>query len=225
MGGKNHQPCSVYLRNSTQLSRCVSEAYVALEQANVALEDIILAELDGDRVDIQPISAALQSSLNAITAAEDVSLALRDQMKENDFVDLPTLKTADLGEMGRSFIKTGMVNSRAWSLVRAKMEKGGFVFVLDHFDARLVEIKKKSQALLDQVGVLESPARNGRIVDIMEKNRDGNIKMVFAQLYTAWSNFHEEFLASSMISPELWYSSRGYGSLLQETSASTLAFV
>lgn len=48
MGGKNHQPCSGYLALSTKLSRSLSLANAELELANVALEDLILAELDGN---------------------------------------------------------------------------------------------------------------------------------------------------------------------------------
>ncbi|MFN3692742.1 MAG: hypothetical protein ACK4SL_01415 [Candidatus Paceibacteria bacterium] len=55
MGGKNHQPRGRYLQNSTLMSRSMSLAQIGLELANVALEDLILAELDGKIGDIVPI--------------------------------------------------------------------------------------------------------------------------------------------------------------------------
>jgi hypothetical protein len=64
-----------------------------------------------------------------------------------------------------------------------------------------------------QVSALEGIARKGEVTRTLEENRPGNIKEAFANLYCAWAKFNQDFLASSLLSTELWYAFNGYGSL------------
>lgn len=215
MGGINHQPCGAYLRNSTRLSRQLSRAYGFLEESNVALEDVILGELNGVEGEMKFVVEGLMLSTREIQAARQVALDLKAQMRENNFVDLPTLETTDLQKLGRKLNAKKMVVDIAWITISAMMEHGGFNRVLDYFLSKINELEQQTVALREQVEALHIWEPGSRIVDIMEKNLTGNIKVAFAQLYTAWGIFHQEFLASSMLSTELWYTSRGNGSLVE----------
>ena len=57
---------------------------------------------------------------------------------------------------------------------------------------------------------------DGKLNELLETNRPGNIKVEFARLYAAWGKFQQVFLASAMCSTELWYRYTGAGSLLDE---------
>ncbi len=48
MGGKNHQPCRSWLPESTKMSRALSELTAQIEFANLALEDAIITEDEGE---------------------------------------------------------------------------------------------------------------------------------------------------------------------------------
>ena len=47
----------------------------------------------------------------------------------------------------------------------------------------------------------------------MPKPVEAKAKAEFAKLYTKWNDFRARFLASSIISTELWYAHTGKGSL------------
>lgn len=213
MGGKNHQPCNIYLERSTQLSRCLSVAYAEVELGNVALEDVILAELRGDTASVQPIKSHLRSSRTALREAFSVADALRDQMDQNDFVDLPSLWNTDLDVIGNTFTAKKMVNEEAWLKITAIMETGGFYAVLARFMEGIRELTQKTSILFLQVEGLEEVASRGGVHHVLEENHEGNIKEAFASLYTAWNSYSQDFLASSLLSTELWYMACNYGSL------------
>lgn len=213
MGGKNHQPCDRYLGNSTRLSRALSVAQAELELGNVALEDLILAELDGDRGTIVAILSRLNLSRNALVGAREVCADLRQQMDEAGFEDLPTLQRLNLEAIGANLATQGCVAQNAWNRIAHKMRAQGFSGVLAYFDARIDALAQKTATLIHQIEGLSTAVERGEVHLVVEENRPGNFKNAFAELYTAWASFSEEFLASSLLSTELWYAHNGRGSL------------
>ena len=94
MGGKNHQPCGKYLRESAQLSQELSRLVAACEEANVQVEEIILGELNDDGC--RSRSGYEQALLQGQRAKTLVAAFFRDlearesQMGTLDFQDSPS---------------------------------------------------------------------------------------------------------------------------------------
>ncbi|OGZ33529.1 MAG: hypothetical protein A2Y98_01180 [Candidatus Portnoybacteria bacterium RBG_19FT_COMBO_36_7] len=214
MGGKNHQPCHIYLAESTRLSRFLSLAYAELELGNVALEDVILAELNGQNGDTSVISKHLNFSMQSLTGATKMIGKIRQKMDEKDFADLPTLRKLNLRELGESLAGNGLVDSTSWKIISEKMIKGGFCEVLVLFESLIESLSVKTSSLMTMIATLEGAVKKGEVSRILEENRPGNIKDDFAILFVAWAKFNQLFLASSVLSTELWYAFNGYGSLV-----------
>lgn len=213
MGGQNHQPCGRYLKNSTRMSRELSAGRLALEAANISLEDALLEELDGKHGRIDPIQKHLEEAVEAEAAFARHVDALRGQMREEGYVELPSFTALDLWARGEAVSEGGMVDGEAWRLVHEQMRRGGFWTVLDGFDERMREIMRLTEKLSTEVAALRESADAGVLVEVLEENRPGNIKRTFAKLYHAWNDLNAVFLASSMLSTELWYTFTGVGTL------------
>ena len=139
MGGINHQPCNQYLRWSTKLSRAISLARAELDLANVALEDVIVAELEVRRESRDDLGDHLKSSLASLRGAGQMINDLRREMKENGYKDLPTLHTLDLDEIGEQLSQNGLVERQAWDEVARSMKTGTFSANFDLFGAKIEE--------------------------------------------------------------------------------------
>ncbi len=214
MGGKNHQPCGIYLAESTRLSRSLSLAYAELELGNVALEDLILAELDGQAGEIATIISHIELSGQALVGATDMIGKIRQKMDEKNYVDLPTLKKLNLWALGESLAGNGLVDMASWKMTSEKMLKGGFYGVLALFESSIESLSVKTSSLMTRIVALEGAAQKGEVSRVLEENRLCNIKEDFAVLYVAWTKFNQFFLASSVLSTELWYAFNGFGSLV-----------
>jgi hypothetical protein len=97
MGGQNHQPCNRpqtnYLRLSTKMSRDLSVARAYFEQANIALEDVLLQELAGQGGgSVKHIIEQLSDSKAALAEMMKTIGLLRADMHSHAFEDLPTLQ-------------------------------------------------------------------------------------------------------------------------------------
>lgn len=215
MGGKNHQPCKDYLKESIKLSRVLSNAYLELEKANVAFEDLLLQELNNEDTSggIEKIVASSNQSHKYLDYALDECTNLRDKMVENDFVDLSTLATTDLNQIGLCLANQGIVEYEAWKTIAFKMRNGGFKSILTYIEQSIYSIQEKNYDLKEGFKKLKDIIKFSNITEILEENLPENIKPQFAKLYTAWTKFNQEFLASSLMSTELWYAEKGYGSL------------
>lgn len=216
MGGANHQPCRNYLPNSTLLSRCISLARAELDLANIELEDVLLLELNEGAGEVHEITKHLNRSANALKNAKATLDKLRMQMDEEGFQDLPPLKKLDLDAIGKDMSTSGIVDIASWNMITGIMRKGGFYLVLRHFEGRINTLINKTHNLTSIIAVLNDAACKGELNFVLEENRAGSFKIEFAQLYTDWASFSNEFMASSMCSTELWYSFNGLGSLVPQ---------
>ncbi len=213
MGGTNHQPCRHYLPNSTMLSRCISLARAELDLANIELEDVLLSELNGGVGDVRKIVNHLNQSEIALDNSLNTLEKLRMQMDDESFQDLPPLKKLDLAAIGGELSIAGVVDIASWDSIVKIMKKGGFYSVLRYFDMRIKVLIEKTRSLSSIIMGLEEIASVGELNFVLEENKAGNFKIEFAQLYTDWTKFSQEFLASSICSTELWYSFNGLGTL------------
>lgn len=219
MGGKNHQPCRTYLPNSTRLSRHLSLAYAHLEFGNAVLEDILLSELNTTHTSATALTLYSQlddrfkGSVEELGMAGQASADLRKQMAKAGFVDLPTIDKIDLTAIGADLAERGMINLASWQHIQKCMVSGGFYEVLDNFDAKINELIKLTRSLQSKFESLRPAITEGSLTDIVEGNLPGSFKPEFATVYTAWTEFNALFLASSLMSTELWYAFTGKSSL------------
>lgn len=227
MGGINHQPCNAHsthtLRHSTRMSRAVSCAHVSLETANVALEDLILDELDGQRNgSLGEIDSNLMFSSAYLRDFLQHTQDLRVELDRINYHDLPTFQAINLQRRGAEMAEAGLVDEESFGIIVDRMRRGSFRSVLDLFDEKVFELITLTESLLQKIGSNADAAEEGQLNLVLEQNRAGNFKVEFACLYTRWSNFHRLFQASSMLSTELWYAFTQCGSLLRQGEARAL---
>lgn len=214
MGGKNHQPCRQYLAISTQMSRHASMAFAQLELSNVALEDLLLAELDGKTGEIDGIVQQLSGSQKSLAQLIGTIDELESKMNELNFQDLFTLRSVSIDAIGHALVDAKMVHVGVWNEIVMNARSGGFRKNLAVIRSQALSLSEHTDKLSTQVVALEQHAKDGNVTHVLEENLHGNLKPVFAQLYTAWSCFQNFFLASSLFSTEVYYAFNNYGSLV-----------
>lgn len=224
MGGKNHQPCGQYLQNSTKMSRFMSLAFMTLEQANVALEDVILAEFNNGKGNVDDIVSQLVASANYLDDMKSTVADLRQQMADLNYVDLPPLARMDMSAFGQQLVAGGLHTSQSdYNDAATIMVRGGFWEMISVFDARIDELIDQTSNLREAVIATNSSATTGELHLVLEENRVGNFKPKFAELYTSWASFQQLFLASSLISTEVWYQFNRSGSLIENVGVRAVA--
>lgn len=228
MGGINHQPCRnspAYLIHSTRMSRFFSRARSFFEQANEALEDVLLAEIEG----INPPGTTKKILLFLDRCNEEllnmrISIAdLVAEMRRVGYTDLPTFRSTDLEALGHVFSGAGIVAEADWDSIVQQMRAGSFYQVLEGHGASVSGLIEQSEQLAIEIGVLEDAAKTRKLALVLENNEDGNIKATFARLYHSWNNLTGKFLASSMLTTELWYRHNRTGSILEHCQSDAAA--
>jgi len=207
----------------------MSKARSNMELANMALENALLAELEQTDnktavAEIQSARAYLSASAGDLAGMQQAIGQLRRQMREANYADLPTLKKLNLQVMGERLSEMGMVNPEKWRQATGTMlGEGGFYAILDRFGDEVKTIQELTSGLSKKFEFLEGQAERGQLNLVLEQNREGNIKIEFAQLYQRWCDFQSFFLASSMLSTELWYQHRGFGQLSEGPGSKPVA--
>jgi len=223
MGGKNHQPCREYLPISTQMSRFASLAFAHLELANVALEDVLLAEMNGGVGDLDGIKSQLTLSQKGVGDLVDTIVKLKTEMKQRGFRDLLAVHPVDLDTIGRAFVANNMVSVSAWGEVSRNARTGGFNQNIALIHTHAQTLAEYTAQLHEKVNKLQGYANNGSVMQVLEENLQDNLKPEFAKLYCAWNQFQEIFLASSLLSTEVDYAFNGFGSLVDVSAQSSVA--
>ncbi len=225
MGGINHQPCRAYLPNSTAMSRALTLASAHFMLANVALEDVILGELDaGKPHEPEAILEHLGRSRSELSNMMATIASLRAQMEDTPFADLDTLKTTNLALLGKQFHLHGLhVPTTDWAIAATIMDHQGFFGMLKIFEERIDELDDLTALLSSKVGAWIEGTEPGLRHVALEENHKTNFKVTFAQLFTAWASFQQLFLASSLISTELWYRQTDVGSLVNDPALASIA--
>ena len=225
MGGKNHQPCNQYLEMSTKLSRSLSLAQAELELGNVALEDVILAELDGESKSLAASIGRLALSSAYLRDANVHCRQLSSRVKSGETISTPT--AWDWKSVGANLVGRGLISSDSWNIVTRIRRESGFQSVLSFFIEQIDGLISLTEQLSREMTALQSIVNQGGIGAsvnvVLEYNCPGNIKETFARLYTAWAGFNQLFLASAMCSTELWYAHSNCGSLVGESQVAASA--
>jgi hypothetical protein len=224
MGGMNHQPCRKYLRNSTKISRSLSFARAKFELANVALEDIILNELGlRNPQSVETMLNYLDESRGEIVSAKAGMLELKKQMDNESYVDLPPYRTIDLQALGHAMADEELVDIEAWNDVVKLGKSEGFYGVLAEFVVRADNLRALTDSLIGKTDGLAKLASACSVEEALESNTAESIKREFAMLYSEWNFVCSRFLASSLLSTEVWYRFNGLGSLLNNGMAAIRA--
>ncbi len=224
MGGQNHQPCREFLANSTRLSRGVSCVSISLETFNIRLEDKILANLDGEYVTLDHLLTCAKEVKSKVQLVHEAFGILSLQMDERYYVDLPAANGFDYQDFGNKVSAAGMVGQVPFRRIAMQYKVGGFRAALAYMRAEAVGFEGKVDTMLALVEFLVSE----KVADIaaeFESNGIGNIRPDFAKMYTAWHDFQQTFLASSLISTEIFYVSEGCGSLLVGNQVPTVTSI
>jgi len=206
------------------MSRHASLAFANLEFANVALEDILLAEMAGHKGTTLEMRNYLMSSSVELGSLISTMDALRKEMHVNGYRDILTEETPDLNlyHIGARLSMAGMVNATAWDKVQ-RNARGGFEVNLKMLRGMAVAIQKGTIALLATVESLEASANKGILTLALEENLDNNLKPDFARLYTFWNTFQAHFLASALLSTEVHYYLNDHGSLVDQQAQMAVA--
>ncbi len=215
MGGINHQPCKHYLAQSTRMSRAMSMTGIALEVLNVKLEDIILSNLNGETVDLDMLLSSAQSLSDNAERGDLAIAALISQMDELYYVDLPVASSFNHALFGKKAVAKAMVTQYGFDEIAEKYISGGFRAAISHLRTCHSDFHRSVVQMHRQIEDL----KRLDISDIafeFESNGTGNIRPQFAKMYTSWDRFRQMFLASSLISTEIFYISESCGSLLGE---------
>lgn len=216
MGGMNHQPCKSFLKPSTLLSKHVSMANLQLLQANVFLEDILLAEMASGKKSLTPVVSTLKGSIKSLADASIILVSLKELMDARNYQDLPPLHTLNLKGIGSELADHGAINLGAWNKMRAMMKDGTFYTNVSYFSDMFQKLTMETYMLAEKFSALKHRAETGSLTAVLEENEPGNIKLAFAKLLTSWTTFMQEFLASSLVSTEVWYANCGFGSILDD---------
>lgn len=216
MGGMNRRPCKNFLKPSTMLSKHVSMANLQLLQANVFLDDILLAEMDGSKKSLSPIVSSLKKSIGSLANASITIVSLKELMDAKNYHELPPLLTMNLKGIGCELAEHGAINLAAWNKMRVMMRDRTFYANVSYFSSMFQKLKVETSELVEKFLALEHRAEAGSLMAVLEENEPGNIKLSFAKLLTSWTTFMQEFLASSLVSTEIWYAYGGFGSILDD---------
>jgi hypothetical protein len=220
----NHQPCRTYLQNSTRMSLAVSLAGIALESSNVALERILLDEMDGGRISFDFFATALMETEVKFGDILHRISVLRIQMRDEGYIDLPTIHDSRLDVFIDNAVAARLLQGphalNVLQLYRSKTFDG----VLSDFEQQVNHLALNLRTLSQQLRFCQGKVgRNHTLEAELEHNGVGNLRPAFALLYTAWTNFHQFFLASSLVSTEAWYMHENAGSLLDDQTAISAA--
>jgi hypothetical protein len=214
MGGINHAPCNRYLVISTSISQSLTLGHAYLNMANVELERLLLSELSGTVGELDPILEKLDESKCALELASDHLETLRREMIVEGYRDLSPLHHGDLDEVGEILAGKRMINLESWDRMLDLIRGSTFFGAIAHFCSGLEELQDLTEALRDKCQSLTADVEARTVNIVLEQNYPSSIKPEFAALFTSWSMFMADFLASSLISTEVWYRHSDYGSIL-----------
>lgn len=214
MGGINHQPCREYLPDSTKLSRAMSLGRESFETANVCLEDLILAEINGERGDLEEVLSCLTLSCTHLMDMHIHLSAIETRYNANGGWEPPTTRSVSWQEVGTALQEMGAVEQESWDRMSAIRSRASFAGIIAHYREGINELRAITSVLRDSIEKLRPQALVGTLEAALEENRAGQLKISFAQLYTRWNSFQQDFLASSLLSTESWYAWTKKGSLV-----------
>lgn len=223
MGGINHQPCRNYLAQSTVLSALVCASRLRLEDANIHLEKALLSELEQHRGNPGEFTSALTALDGSIKGADDTITALgklEQDMRDTNYQPWPAFarfNTADkLMGLGKDLAVKGLIDLVAFEAIALPQLDGGFYATIALLRIELQQVRQRMVELRSAMGDSVMLAEQGMLADELETNGELSFRGKFMMVYQAWNRLYSMFLASAVLSTELWFLSSGAGSLLDD---------
>lgn len=201
--------CEDYISLASNMRRhfTLMESYFGFAQ--VAFEDVLYGRATPHSVE-HHLRNSRANALQVITIADSLESKMR---KSND---LFVLSTIDLDALGQIFISNSVVNARAWKQATTNARLGGF-----HKNLSL--IRSTTVLVIDRIGNLSK--RMNRLREnkeellneqLCETNLPGSLGVSFAQLKTLLSGFQSTFIASLILSTEIYHHFYGNPPLVEE---------
>lgn len=237
MGGINHKPTRTKFTSvSAFLSMKVTEALVAVENANIVLEKAILASCDKPMYVKPGILRALASggASAAVNFLDEGVGYLRSSLKDIDVIvntyDIMLEEMAKDGYKGNA-LATSLAEYRLAGRLDGKVIQPAVLTSIWHevehriihdnlpktFEFEREEFRKLKEPTEDLILVFEAmreAAEQDDLIDAVEENKVP-MRQYFARLFSRWYYLSTMFLYSALISTELAYQEKGYGTLAE----------
>jgi len=227
MGGINHKPTKdPMIAFSALLSRAACEGLVAVHQANIAIEDAILADLSGQsEISASHVTKAIELMTTAVDKV-DAIVTSYDRMIEaartsgyegNPLASRVTeVVSRDLFE--RRVLPPSIVEP-AWGELVERISRDNLLPTFRWEQEQFKALRTPMHALIDVLRECRVSAEQGSLVQMVEHNRIP-LRQRFMPVFSRWHYLVTMFLYSAAICTELYYHSDGLGTLVEESRPS-----
>ncbi len=220
MGGINHQPCSNFLPDSTEVSKALSQLQIAFWQSNLEFENAILANLHGHNATVAPSIQHIETALKCADDADNALGELITKLALLDFQELPEttrvleIISDELREEAAITFSAEMTDN-----LNKILMTNGFRDLFKHYQARLRSIR----ANLDLVRIdFETLAQSSRLVQDCEENST-DIRINFTRTTMLLNNLVTEWSYSAIASATMWNLNQGHQTMIPLKLMSTWA--
>jgi hypothetical protein len=237
VGGINHKPTKkVFTSISAFLSMKVTEALVAVENANIALEKAILASCDKPMY-VKPEILQNLTSGGGLTSVNFLNQGieyLRSSLEHIDLIvntyDIMLEEMAKKGYKGNA-LATSLAEYRLAARLNDKVIQPTVVTHIWHeVENRIIhdnlpktfefergefcKLREPTENLILVFEAMREAAEQDNLIDAVEENKIP-MRQYFARLFSRWFYVSTMFLYSALISTELAYKEKGYGTLAE----------
>lgn len=202
------------MEESTTLSKSVSVAYKFLWEANIDIEDAILAEIKRQEPSsYNSIISALENSVGALELVDHNFEKLSQKMDRLHFVLKPAV--INFEQTSIKWEKYGYIaNDKFWKEIISLYKEGGFRNAIGSLRNRFVITNQETRDLLAMIKNHKQSAANRLFMADIEENKIP-LRQHFARVLTCWDKALSLFRYSSLISTELYLRDRGYPQLAE----------
>lgn len=206
---------------SARLSRSTDEAAICLHQANMAIEDAILAEYAGDRVGSQQhvaqAIAHVKDFKQKLAAIDAAWKAMFHEMERVGYKGNPLAATLHQLRLRESFshrLLPPAIATEAWQELELRFQKHNLPQTFAWERSLYEAMQEPADNLIAVLEVCRAAAEAGKLVESVELNVIP-LRQYFAPLYSMWHYASQVFLYSAMICTELFYRTHALGSLAE----------
>ncbi len=211
----NHQPCRESAIASTQMSRHLSSATSHIHLANIRLEDLIVDELELGIVQphaVEPLIGHLREAAADFSKASSVARTMDEALRVSNFIDCKDPQK--LATIAKRLADQRMLDPHHAGAVELDRSKGGFLACLARIQEGFGQCEMLTRQLCDAFHTLQSRMQaEEKAFDHLEFNTPESIKPAFAMLFAAVGALNGYFLASAIVSTEIFYAVAGLGRL------------
>lgn len=204
------------------MSKSVTAGIADFNRANVALEEVILAELDGskDPGSFGVALALLDSAVHNFDAAIAHLASLKDEMDAKKYQPLPSFANYGTPDKARALARelagNGLMAAEKINVVVIPQigHGKGFYAAIPMLDIALVAMRDSAKDLQNRMSEASHVAEDGMVAELLETNAAMNFRADFLRAFNTINSSFSTFAASAAWSTEMWYRSTSAGSLL-----------